>query len=177
MNNILSLDLEMNQPSGKIIQIGYIIGNVNTGDILEEKSLFVNPEEQLSDYIITLTGIKQNQVDDGTTLKEAYDELKETFKQYDCFRNPITWGGGDSECLRNQLNLDNEMFLFGRRWIDVKTLYVSYRVANGLSHQGGLAKAMTKMGLQFSGKKHNATCDAKNTFKMYLHMLKYFKEK
>ncbi len=162
--NFISLDLELNQPSGTIIQVGCVVGNLETGEILEEYSKCIKIDEIINDRIIKLTGIKQNDVDNGIKLYEAYIDLKNLHNKYECFRNAITWGGGDCRALRNALNLDDEMFLFGRREIDAKTLYVSYRFANNLKHQGGLARAMGQLGLQFKGKKHCAVDDARNTF-------------
>ncbi|HUS50998.1 MAG TPA: 3'-5' exonuclease [Candidatus Paceibacterota bacterium] len=171
--NILSLDLEMNQPSGSIIQVGAVVGNLKTGDILEELSVFIHTNETLEPFIIKLTGIKQNDVDNGYHLFNAYEKLCDLHKKYNCFRNCLTWGGDDTNYLKKQLFIkDDELFLFGRRWIDVKTIYVSSRFAQDLTTQGGLARSLGKMGLQFKGKKHNAKDDAKNTFIIYRELLK-----
>ncbi len=176
----LALDLEMNQPSKRIIQIGACVGDVTNGEILETLSVFVNPNEELAPFIIDLTGIKQEDVDSGMNLPEAYDKLVELFKKQTPFINPVTWGGGDIVEIFNQLNkyypdhkFDN---VFGRRWIDVKTLFVCWKlgIGQGNNMQGGLAKSLTKFGLKFEGKKHNATDDAVNTFRMYCAMLKKF---
>lgn len=181
-----SIDLEMNQPSRKIIQVGAVVGNISTGEILERFSIFVNPKEKLSKSIIELTKITQKDVDNGVTLEEAYHQLRALHKKHGSFINPITWGGGDSQELLNQLikPLTHKILVwlrlkeriesgwcFGRRWVDVKTLFVSWRFANGQPIQGGLAKSMLKVGLRFNGQKHNARDDAENTFHMYRTML------
>lgn len=174
-----SLDLEMNQPSKKIIQIGACVGNISTGQIFEKLSVFVNPEEHINPAITTLTKITQEDVNSGFTLEEAYRKLQKMHENYGAFVNAITWGGGDSQELFNQLQIENPHFegwCFGRRWIDAKTLFVSWRFANGQTIQGGLARSMTKVGLKFEGQKHNATDDAINTFKMYTKMLCLLKE-
>lgn len=173
-----SLDLEMSQPSKKIIQIGACVGNINTGQIFEKLSIYVNPNEHISPYITNLTKITQQDVDNGLTLEEAYRKLQRMHENYDSFINPITWGGGDSQELLDQLKQENPNFegwCFGRRWIDVKTLFVSWRLANKQPIQGGLAKSMTKVGLKFFGQKHNAQSDAENTFLMYIKMLEIMK--
>lgn len=174
-----SLDLELAQPSNKIISIGAVIGNIRTGEILEEFHEFVNPNEQLSPFIMELTKIKQSDVDAGLTLEDAYSKLKALQKKHKSFVNPITWGGGDSQFMQQQLKDRNPAFegwCFGRRWIDVKTLYVSYRLANGEQVQGGLSKAMTKFGLAFKGQKHNAKDDSLNTFIFYHTLLQLLKK-
>lgn len=183
-----SIDLEMNQPSGKIIQIGAVVGNIKTGEILDSLSVIVNPHEQLGTCndiettITELTGITQEQVDAGVELEEAYLVLRDFHKKHGSFINPITWGGGDAEEVRQQLESEfsaegKELpaWCFGRRWIDAKTLFVSWRFAHGQPIKSGLAKAMLKVGLRFQGRKHNALDDAKNTFIMYKRLLELFK--
>lgn len=184
-----ALDLEMNQPSGKIIQIGAVVGNILTGEIIDKFRLHVNPHEQLgfcndiTKSITDLTGITQEEVDNAPDLEEAYKQLREFHKKHNSFINPITWGGGDAEEIRRQLPcpinktwvIESHSWPFGRRWIDVKTLYVSWRLQYGKPPVGGLAKAMTNVGLKFEGRKHDAESDALNTFRMYKRMLELFK--
>lgn len=172
--NIISLDMEFEQSCQTIIQVGVIVGNLKTGEILKEYCEHINIGKPISEYIRKLTGIKQEDIDNGKSLMQIYQDLKDLHKEYDCFRNCLTWGGGDSESLRNNLNLDDEMFLFGRRWIDVKTLFVSLMFAQDKSHQAGLAKALLRMNLQFKGRKHNSKDDALNTFLIYRELLKKF---
>lgn len=179
---ILSLDLEMNQPSGRIIQIGACVGDTQTGQILEELSVLVDPGEELTDFIVDLTGIyPRHIIEEGGTLIDAYQQLRALHAKHQCFMNPITWGGGDSYELKQQLVRDypewdaNTHWCFGRRWIDVKTLWHTQQIANEGKMQGGLARCLTKVGLQFKGRKHNAKDDAINTFYMFQHMLRKFR--
>lgn len=175
-NMLVSLDLEMNQPSGAIIQIGAVMGNLETGEIVSKFESKVNPSEVLAPAIIALTKISQADVDQAPHLVEAYFALNQWLGPYAELRvlNPLTWGGGDTETLRVQLNMERERWPFGRRWIDAKTLYVAWRMAQGKDISGGLARAMTKLGLAFQGQKHNALDDATNTFRMYRALLKQF---
>lgn len=162
----LSLDLEMNQPSGKIIQIGAVIGNVLTGAINETFSRIVRIDEPLNPKIEELTGITASEVSAGVSLEQAYLDLCEFKKKYDCQTNPITWGGGDSLALKQELeqySVSLDEWPFGRRWIDIKTVYQFYCLSNGIKIQSGLAKSLTRLGLAFKGKKHNAKDDAMNT--------------
>jgi len=170
--NIVSLDMEYEQPCQTIIQIGVVIGNLKSGKILEEYCEHVKVTLLLSEYIKKLTGIKQRDIDHGISFPEIYEDLKALHAHYKCFRNPLTWGGGDSQDLRKALDLDDEIFLFGRRWIDVKTLFISYMFSKGESHRSGLAKSLIRLGMRFDGKKHNAKDDAKNTFLIYHELLK-----
>lgn len=174
-----TLDLEMNQPSGKIISIGAVVGDISDGRILDRLHVFVNPEEKITEYITNLTGITQEDVDNkGVSVNSAYAQLEKLHLNYLAFRNCLTWGGGDIKELLSQSGRGTEgNGAFGRRWIDVKTVFISYCLANDLSVQSGLSKSLTKIGLQFSGKKHNALSDAENTFRMYCELIKRMKQK
>lgn len=172
--NILSLDLEMNQPSGKIIEVGYVIGNLYTGEVLKKVSRLCSISEEVSPRITQLTGITPEMLAaTGWATKDAYKEMITLHKSYECFRNALTWGGGDTEWLRKELG-EGPGWALGRRWIDAKTIYTSRCFSLGIKPQAGLAKAMTKLGLKFKGKKHRAADDAENTFYIYRRLLLEF---
>lgn len=177
-----SLDLELNQPSGKIIQIGAAIGHLATGEILEKFSCFIKIDEPLDERIIKLTGITESDLASGITLEEGYRQLAAIHINHKAFMNPIVWGGGDSLAIRHELEerdpdfFKEHNFCFGRRWIDIKTIYQMYRFANGLKMQSGLSKSLGRFGLQFKGKKHNALDDAVNTFLFAAKLLERLKD-
>lgn len=174
----------MNQPSGSIIQIGAVVGDIESKQVLDKISIIVHQPETITDYIVNLTGITQDMVDGGVDLYEAYIKLKAFIEKHTPFVNPITWGGGDSEelkkqvysyCIQNNIT-QPESWCFGRRWIDAKTIFVSLRFANKQQIQGGLSRSMVKMGLKFKGRKHDAADDAENTFHMYCSLLERLKD-
>jgi len=169
------IDLELAQPSRKLIQLGAVVGNIKTGQVLERLSVFVNPHEQLSEFIINLTGITQEQVDTGTTLEKMYEQLCSLHKKHGSYRNFVQWGSGDSECIREQMGLNGEVFIGGRRTIDVKTIFIAWRLSQGEKLQSGLAKSLVKLGLKFEGTKHNALSDAENTFRIFMALQKKFR--
>lgn len=173
---LVALDLEMNQPSGRIIQIGACVGQWLTGEIVSSFSQLARPAmEPLDPHIVDLTGItSERMAREGVSLEEAYARLQAWLAPYREQRhlNPLTWGGGDSLTLREQLGFGDERWAFGRRWLDVKTVYQTWRMLQNKPIEGGLAKAMTKLGLAFIGRKHDAKDDAVNTFRMYHALLK-----
>ena len=176
---IVSIDLEFNQPIKRIIQIGCVIGDLTTGQVVDRFSIFINPAEALAPEIVKLCGIKQADVDSAPDIKEAYRQLTIWLKPYAGQRslNPLTWGGGDSEDLRLALAMDREdrdTWVFGRRWLDVKAVYIAWRAAHQRPGDGGLARSMSKLGLAFQGRRHNALNDAENTFAVYIALLKQF---
>lgn len=170
------IDLEMAMPSKHIIQLGAVVANIKTGEVLERLSVFVNPNEQLSDFIMNLTGITQEQVDTGVSLQEMYDKLYTLHKKYGSYRNFVQWGSGDAEHIKKSLNMDDEFFVGGRRTIDAKTIFIMWRLSQGEKLQAGLAKAMTHLGLAFKGRKHNAESDAYNTFLIFMELQKKFRK-
>lgn len=172
---LLALDLELNQPSGSIIEIGIALGNTETGELLGKQNwlTYLPNDEQLNPMITMLTGIKQEDL--NIDLFTAFKELCEFRNSPSVFINPLVWGQGDVQALLKQVHQEDNIKLFGRRQIDAKTLYVSWRMANNKPVAGGLSKAMTKFGLKFKGKKHRAADDAENTFYIYCKMLEYLK--
>ena len=193
MTNFTAFDLEMNQPSGKIIQVGAVIGNIETGEILETLDLLVKPYpwDPINPEIVSLCGITEDMIAErGMALIHAYEILRDTVAKFECSKQPIVWATGDSYWLRKELEEttgimfskgfgDNKIpgppFVFGIGSLDAKVLYQSWRLANGKNMQGGLAKALTKFGLAFQGRKHRADADALNTFIIYRKLLEAFK--
>jgi inhibitor of KinA sporulation pathway (predicted exonuclease) len=161
----LSLDLEMAQPSGKIIEVGYCVGDTHApvGEVMHKASYFVDPREPLSQEIIDLTGITDAMIaENNHPLWYAHEAMVTHAQGFGCSRNLITWGSNDGDCLRTQMG-NPANFWFAPIVHDVKKVYQFVRQAKGLGTQSGLAKSMVKLGLQFKGKKHRAMDDALNT--------------
>lgn len=166
--HFLALDLEMNQPSGKIIQIGAAYGHRDT--VVDLKySCLVNPGETIDPRIYKLTGINDSHVANAPDILDAARTFADWIGSLNPqpFINPVTWGGGDSIELQRQ----SIPFRFGRRWIDVKTIHVFRCFRDGKKIQGGLSKVMIQYGLQFEGRKHDAGDDAVNTLRLFFRMM------
>jgi inhibitor of KinA sporulation pathway (predicted exonuclease) len=177
----LSLDLEQAQPSEKIIEIGACIGNLSTGEIIDTFDRFIKIDEPLTEYISNLTGITDYKLQsEGISLIEAHRDLVAFVSKYPALaKQPVVWGNGDMRYLKQQVQQAyvGKVFdwPFGYREYDVKTLFQAYQITSGSKVQAGLSKAMAKMGLQFQGTAHTAIDDAKNTWRMFIMMLKKFK--
>ena len=178
--NFIAFDLELNKIGAnctKIIQIGAIAFTLEPFTILEELSVFVNPNELISPFITTLTGITQEMADSGVDLNTAYGKLAEMKIRHNCESSPVVWGGGDVECLKKQVLAagNTNRFIFGFRYFDSKTLFQSYMLSQGLKTQSGLKKACNRMGLIFGGPAHNALKDSIGTAQMFRKMIELYK--
>lgn len=172
--NFLALDLEMNQPSGKIIQVGVAIGNsTNHRDQYITRKWYINPEEELSEFIIELTGITRSDIVSNCLSHQTIaEEISKLICEHKTFVNPVTWGGGDSSELLAEFCKHHVDFPhFGRRWIDVKTWYTLNMFSKGKNPSGGLSSAMGQYKLQFQGKAHQADVDAKNTLALFFKII------
>jgi inhibitor of KinA sporulation pathway (predicted exonuclease) len=159
---IWAFDLEMNQPSGKIIQVAGLVGDLLKGRILTEFNYLINCEETLNPDIIKLTGITQADVDQGIALGIAKKEIDIIITKYNACKSPVVWGNGDLRTLKSQGGTG--CFQDTHRELDIKTLHQFTSLSRGLSMRGGLEKSLSNYGLKFEGRPHNALADAKNTF-------------
>lgn len=181
----MALDLEMNQPSGSIIQIGWAIVEHETFCIVNTGSVIIRVEEQLSEFIIALTGITQEAMEQGVSLWEGFEMLRAAKHEYQCQPEILTWGGGDTTVLKQQLLKaeyatkfeDDVKDVFAYRYTDVKTIFQAYMIANGRGRRAGLSKSLNKLGMRFYGTPHNAMHDALNTIFIWTELLERIKDK
>jgi DNA polymerase III alpha subunit (gram-positive type) len=179
--NFIALDLELNNKQDgtqpKIIQVGIAVGNPTTPDNIATYSWYIDPQEPITPFITELTGITDKDIQ-SQSVSHAFvaQNLTTIVKTSSCFVNPITWGGSghlsDSEELKNEFDERNIEFPhFGRRIIDVKTLYVYHQLAQGKNTSNGLKKAMRSCDLEFIGEAHRASVDAHNTLRFFFYFL------
>lgn len=166
---ILVFDLELNQPSNKIIEIGAVVGDYKTGVVLDSYQAFVTLDEIMHVSVSILTGITDKTLRElGIPLLEAYLGMEEIYRKYDCFAHSFTWGTGDLPLLKSQVSLLSPEWCLGQRYVDVKAVYQAWALHNNIKVRCGLAKALTVLGTTFHGTKHRALDDALNTFRAFV---------
>jgi inhibitor of KinA sporulation pathway (predicted exonuclease) len=172
-----SLDLELNNKSDgtvpKIIQVGCALASPLRPNDIKTYSWYVNPQEPLVQFITELTGITEEVIaTQSVPLSQVAEELGNILTQEKPFVNPITWGGNDAaELLQEFRDGGIDFPFFGRRILDVKTLFVYLEQVNGRSPSGGLRSAMGKYKCPFIGTPHRADVDAYNTLRFYFALV------
>ena len=178
-----ALDLELEQPftnpqtpdsmlsEARIIQVGVVFFDTDTAEILHDQAWYVNIGVPLSSFIKQLTGITDANVEQGVSIKQAYDELLELIRAYNCIRRPIVWGSGDLHALQKEAGKSK----LGRGESNVKAMWQDYGAAIGANHRGGLSTCLNRAGLGFVGRAHDALVDAYNTMRMYNHVMDIMK--
>ena len=175
--NYISLDLELNNLNDgnvpKIIEVGVAVGSPFKLNEIKIFNWYINPNENISPFISSLTGITDEDVIQRSTPKsQIAEELIDIVNNYKCFTNPITWGQDDVNDLKAEFKQDGiNLPIFGRRIFDVKTIYVFDQMVKGRTVSGGLKKAMNIYGIKFEGQPHRAGIDAYNTLRLFFHLL------
>ncbi len=177
---VISVDLELNQPSTKIIQIGAVCFHPETGKVLETFNQLVNPGELIAPEITTLTGIKDQDVTHSPSIADAAKALSEFKQRLTASPIGIVWGAGKSNDIRKIYEESEIESPFKDRIIDVKGIFQMLANASGakLRQKIGLQKACEKMGLGWDsefGKPHDALADAFNTMRIYMFFSKCLK--
>lgn len=175
--NYFALDLELNQNPEtkvpKIIEVGLAVGNPTKPDDFIVKNWYVNPQEPLVPFITELTGISEEVIRERSVpLSQVAEEMSEILSDKNLFCNPVTWGQGDANELKQEFKDNGIHFpFFGRRIVDVKTIYVFLEQVNGRSPSGGLRSSMAKYKIPFQGTPHRASVDALNTLLFYFFLM------
>jgi len=175
-----SLDLELNNKQDgttpKIIQVGVAISSPLKTDDIKTFSWYLDPEEEITPFITKLTGIDNQLIKEKAVPHQIVaEELGALININKCFVNPVLWGGGeknDATELKDEFRERGIDFpFFGRRVIDVKTLYVFNQMVQGKTPSGGLRKSMISYGVNFIGTSHRADVDAENTLRFFFYFL------
>ena len=179
--DLIVLDLEMNQPSGTIIEIG-AVRFLRDGGIHPDKfDVIVNPHEKLgvcdggrngAMTITELTGITQEMVDEAVDLEEAIEQMHQWVLKES--KNVVLAGwGGDPYWLRTEVIKNGIQYPFRNKSFDVKSMVVFISALMGKKHKtDGLGSMMKCYELKFEGNQHRADADAYNTARLLQKTIK-----
>ena len=170
----LAIDLELNQPSNKIIQVGVAIGSAdqNPKDYIVKK-WYIDPGEKIDKFITDLTGITNRDIKSYCVSHDTVArELTELIVEHQPWLNAIVWGYDDAGVLRKEFEQRSVPFKhLGGRWIDLKTIHNFLAFSTDSDPRGDLKTAMSRFDCWFDGEQHRADADAKNTLKFFFHLL------
>lgn len=180
----ITIDLENNQPSGKIIQIGAVLFDTDhkTEPVRDQFVTYVNPKEEVNwqetlrsgETLEELLGyeFKQKWQEQNIPTAEALTKFWDWIKVSNGGKKIIQWGRGDlSEIITE--SKENKVFYPSKiRELNLKIVYqFLYQPAYRLNKApGGLKSACRAMGLEFKGRAHDALVDALNTGYLALTM-------
>ena len=177
---VICVDLEMNQPSQKIIQIGAVCFDPYNGAIFDTFNELVNPGEQISQEITELTGITNEDVSNKSSILVAATLLNSFKNRLNINPIGIVWGAGRSNDVRKIYEESGIESNFKDRIIDVKGIFNMLANSSTSEYRSkvGLGRALEILGLGWDlkyGKQHNALADAYNTYRLYMFLSKCLK--
>ncbi|GAB0092937.1 RNA-binding region-containing protein 3 [Sergentomyia squamirostris] len=172
----------------EIIEFPAVLFNLETGTVEEEFQQYCFPVEnpKLSYFCIKLTGIKQDQVDNGVPLGTCLMQfnqwikkiLKERrlvfpkFSEVDFHGNiaMMTWSDWDFEkCLKQECSRKHlKRPSYFNQWIDLRVIYANFLHY----HPKSFADALNHVGLEFEGHQHCGLHDARNIAKLAWYLYK-----
>lgn len=151
----------------EIIEIGITPIDTKTKNILEVRDILVKPEHsKISEFCTQLTTLTQEDVDSGTSLKNACDIL---VNEYNSKRRVwASYGYYDKNQFEDQCERENIEYPFSRNHINIKLLF---SLKYSLRREVGMAKALKLIGLPLIGTHHRGGDDSKNIAKILSKIL------
>ncbi|KFW04695.1 ERI1 exoribonuclease 2, partial [Eurypyga helias] len=167
------------------VEFPAVLLNASTGEIDAEFHAYVQPQEHpvLSEFCTELTGITQNQVDEGVPLNICLSQFLKWIQKIQNEKkiifssdisspstseaNPctfVTWTDWDLgvclqyECKRKQLRKPDIL----NSWIDLKATYRAFYNRK----PKGLSGALQDLGIAFAGREHSGLDDSRNTARL-----------
>lgn len=178
----IAVDLENNQPSGKITQIGAAAFDTDSGHI-SSFNVYVDAEEPLNlDHMLNnnmtlgqLLGPDFEYKYEASKIprSEAYSSFWEWVKESQCGKKIIQWGRGDTNEIITQGKEVGVKYPSHLRIVNLKVVYQTFfQPALKLDKGFGLSSACEHMGISFKGRAHDAIVDAVNTGELAMRMFK-----
>lgn len=163
---IIVLDLEMNQPSKKIIQIGAVEVQLPEGKITPFFSEIVNPGELPSAYISQLTGITTKDVKNARPLSEGLQEFWAKIQTLEKPYSLAAWGLDCPKIVKDSKKLGIKGIPKDLTSYDIRSICGIHTLLEGRKAKSrGLANVAKFYGIPLDNH-HNAYEDALATAKI-----------
>lgn len=167
-------DLEMNQPSGTIIQIGAVVVDTARGEIGDTFDVVCNPGEVPTSFIEGLTNITRDEVRNAPTAYSAITQFWRWLKNAQCGNKLASWGDDFSDIQKAssyyKISYDWPKFFNIK---DFVCLYTHLK-DDSQSYKMGLRAACEFWGVDYDkDKAHNALWDARKTAEVFLKVRNY----
>ncbi len=159
MNKFIVLDIESpNENFSSISAIGILV--IENYEIKEKIYSLINPEEEFDDYIMDMTGITPEMVEDKPKFNEFWPEIEELLVTNTIIGHNITY---DLSVISNSLdhyNIPVPEFKY------ICTLKLSRKILNLDSY--ALTDIMSSLNVDYNA--HNALADAEVTHLLFKHL-------
>jgi inhibitor of KinA sporulation pathway (predicted exonuclease) len=153
----------------EIIEIGAVLVESEEFKIVDQLSFFVRPvrHPKLTDFCISLTTIKQEQVDNASLFPEALQSLCDRMwsKSGVLF---CSWGKYDKNQFLQDCAYHKVAYPFGEEHLNVKTEFAAVQGRR----PWGLRRALKYMNLKFEGTPHRGIDDALNITRLLPYSMK-----
>jgi inhibitor of KinA sporulation pathway (predicted exonuclease) len=159
------LDLEMNQPSGSIIEIGAVCIDLKTGRQISAFSELININEILNPFITELTGIRPEELALAKSLPVVLAEFWAWVEEQNV-RNIASWGT-DYYLLTEESKKAKVIYPGKLRFLNIKEFASVFRACfPAVKQTGGLKATMNLFGLEFEGRQHRGLNDSIQTARL-----------
>jgi inhibitor of KinA sporulation pathway (predicted exonuclease) len=150
----------------EIIEIGLTVVDLAAATRVAKHRILVRPQRsRVSEFCTELTGLTQEEVDQGVTFTQACRDLATTHEAG--VRPWTSWGDYDRNQFTRQCRHAAVEYPFGKTHTNAKLRFTE---ANGLRKRPGMAQALKIAGLPLEGRHHRGDDDAWNIAALVLHL-------
>lgn len=153
-----------------IIEIGICLLDVDTGEIEDNRGIFVRPERsEISPFCTELTTITPEMIEkEAVSFQEALRILR---KEYDTQKRCwASYGAYDMKQFQRQCTALDRGYPFGPSHINVKT---TFALKEKLEREVGMDSALKALNIPLEGTHHRGKDDARNIAKILRNLLQY----
>lgn len=142
----------------EIIEIGAIIADLHSGEIVQRDSIIITPERTpITPFCTQLTTIDQKMIDDrGVSWREAVTQMIDLGYTAHPW---LSWGDYDKNMIQRMIRQHGTNSPVSHRHINAR---VAFTIKHQLKREPGLITALKHLGLSFTGTHHRGIDDAVN---------------